>query len=116
MSIVSPATFIPTHAIIRGQDWSFVATFTDDVGAPLNLTGWIIESDVRTFKNDFLAEFSISFPSGRTAGIAEFSLSRTQTLALEDESYFDVFLTNTENLRYPYLKGILPSEIGRTLP
>jgi hypothetical protein len=115
MSGVSPATFTPSRNIKRGQDWSFTATFTDAAGAALNLTGWTVEAQVwdlnRTSK---IADFVVSFPSGRTTGVVKFALTKLQTPALLDESYYDVALTDTSTIKEFYLEGILPAEEGYT--
>ena len=115
MAGVSPATFTPSRNIKRGQDWSFTATFTDAAGAPLNLTGWGVAGQVwdlnRTSK---IADYTVTFPSGQAAGVVKFALSKTQTPLLLDESYYDVALTDTTNLKEFYLEGILPAEEGYT--
>lgn len=115
MSGVSPATFTPSRNIKRGQDWSFVATFTDATGAALNLTGWTVEAQVwdlnRTSK---IADFTVTFPYGRAAGVVKFALTKLQTPALLDESYYDVALTDTSSIKEFYLEGILPAEEGYT--
>lgn len=123
MAGVSPATFNPTHPIKRGQDWSFEATFKDPGGNPLNLTGWTVaaqawsgevQSDGTIQRTTKLADFVVTFPSGVTAGVVKFALTKTQTPVLLDETYYDVALTDTSTIKEFYLEGILPVEEGYT--
>jgi len=115
MAGVSAATFNPSEPIKRGQDWSFEATFRDPAGAILNLTGWTVEGQVwdldRTGK---IADLGVTFPAGPSAGRVKFALTKLQTPALLDETYFDVALTDTNATKEYYLKGILPAEEGYT--
>ena len=115
MAGVSPATFTPSRNIKRGQDWSFTATFTDPAGAILDLTGWTVEAQVwnleRTSK---IADFTVTFPLTRTAGVVKFALTKLQTPLLLDESYYDVALTDPSSIKEYYLEGILPADEGYT--
>ena len=115
MSGVSPATFTPTCNIKRGQEWSFTVNFFDPDGNILSLVGWTVEGQVwdidRTSK---IADFGVTFPSGRSAGIAKFTLTSLQTPSLLDESYYDIRLTDTDGIKEFYLEGILPAEEGYT--
>jgi len=115
MAGVSPATFTPSRNIKRGQDWSFTATFRDSNNTVINLTGWTVESQIwnleRTVK---IVDFTVTFPTGAATGVAKFALTKIQTPLLLNESYYDVALTDTTNIKEYYLEGIMPSEEGYT--
>lgn len=98
----------------RRADYSITLQFKDSTGAPINLTGWSVASQMwdqgRTTK---YADFAVSY-TNRATGTVAISLTDEQTAAFPSETYYDVLLTNPAGLKEYYLEGIAYVSEGYT--
>ena len=109
---VAPGTY--NISLQRRADYYIALQFKDGSGTPINLTGWTVAAQAwnqaRTTK---YADFTVTYTS-RGSGSVSIALTAAQTLLLPDEAYYDVLLTNTNNIQEYYLEGVIYVSEGYT--
>lgn len=102
---VSPGTY--NFTVQRGADHQLALVFKDSNDAAINLTGWTVASQAwdKTRSTKY-ADFTVSY-TDRTAGSVSLALSDTDTVSFPDELYYDVLLTDPNDLKEYYLEGII---------
>ena len=97
--------------IDQGADFSTIITASDDVGNPVNLTGYTGSAHVRkSFASNFFYEFDVDFPSPQTQGQVRLRMSRSRTDSIPPGRYvYDVEITSPEPLdeRTRLVEGIV---------
>lgn len=98
----------------RRADYSVTLQFKDNTGTPINLTGWSAAAQAwnRTRTTKY-ADFTIAY-TNRSTGTITISLSANSTTALPDEAFYDVLLTNANNVKEYYLEGTIYVSEGYT--
>ena len=109
---VSPGTY--NFTLQRRSDHAVTLQFKDSGDAAINLTGWTVAAQAwdksRTTK---YADFSVTY-TNRATGTVSIGLTSTQTTTFPNESYYDVLLTDPNNTKEYYLKGIISVSEGYT--
>nr|BAR24712.1 putative long tail fiber protein [uncultured Mediterranean phage uvMED] len=109
---VSPGTY--NFTVQRRADHSVTLQFKDSNDAAINLTGWTVAAQAwdrtRTTKH---ADFSVTY-TNRTTGTVALSLTDTQTTLFPDEAYYDVLLTDPNEIKEYYLEGVIIVSQGYT--
>jgi hypothetical protein len=97
--------------IDQGADFSTTITASDDVGNPVNLTGYVGTGHVRkNFASNQFFEFTVTFPSPTTAGQVRLAMSRAYTDNIPPGRYvYDVEITSPAPLdeRTRLVEGIV---------
>jgi len=109
---VSPGTY--NFTVQRRADHSVTLQFKDSNDDAINLTGWTVAAQAwdrtRTTKH---ADFSVTY-TNRTTGTVALSLTDTQTTLFPDEAYYDVLLTDPNDIKEYYLEGVIIVAQGYT--
>lgn len=109
---VNPGTY--NIILQRRADYSLSLQFKDSTGTAINLTDWVVYSQVwnraRTTK---YADFAVTY-TNRPNGQVAIALTDTQTTSFPDECYYDVLLENPSGLREYYLEGVIYVSEGYT--
>jgi len=109
---VSPAIY--NFVLQRRSDYSVTLQFKDSNDAAINLTGWTVAAQAwnkaRTTKH---ADFSVSY-TNRSTGTIALGLTDTQTADFPDQAYYDVLLTDPNDIKEYYLEGVIRTSQGYT--
>ncbi|BAQ93517.1 putative long tail fiber protein [uncultured Mediterranean phage uvMED] len=109
---VSPGTY--NFTVQRRADHSVTLQFKDSNNAAINLTGWTVAAQAwnkaRTTKH---ADFSVTY-TNRSTGTIALSLTDTQTADFPDQAYYDVLLTDPNEIKEYYLEGVIVTAQGYT--
>lgn len=109
---VSPGTY--NISLQRRADYSVALQFKDSTGAPINLTGWTVYSQVWNLnRSTKFADFTVTY-TNRANGQVSIALTDVQTTTLPEECYYDVLLENPSGLREYYLEGAVYVSEGYT--
>lgn len=97
--------------IDQGADFSTIITASDDVGNPVNLTGYTGVAHVRkNYASNLFYEFIVDFPSPATQGQVRLRMSRDYTDSIPPGRYvYDVEITSPAPLdeRTRLVEGIV---------
>lgn len=109
---VQPGTY--NFTLQRRSDHNVTLQFKDSNNAAIDLTSWTVAAQAwdksRTQK---YADFNVTY-TNRTTGTVSIGLTSTQTATFPDEAYYDVLLTDPNNLKEYYLEGAIFVSEGYT--
>lgn len=95
----------------QGADFSTIITASDDVGNPVNLTGYTGTAHVRkNYASNLFYEFTVDFPSPATQGQVRLRMTRAYTDSIPPGRYvYDVEITSPQPLdeRTRLVEGIV---------
>jgi hypothetical protein len=95
----------------QGADFSTIITASDDVGNPVDLTGYVGTGHIRkNFASNQFYEFTITFPSPTTQGQVRLGMTRDYTDNIPPGRYvYDVEITSPAPLdeRTRLVEGIV---------
>lgn len=105
MTDVIPATL---NLVVRqNADFRRRLTFTPEIGAPINLTGFVIDADIAGSNGKIIATFSHEFVDAEN-GVFDLILPKTVSVALAPGNYgWDLSLTSGIGERNYYITGTL---------
>lgn len=102
----------------QGIDLIFTVTWTDQTGAPINLTGYSISMAVSN-QNNGSTLLNLSIGSGITVaspstGVAQFRITGTQTASLSPgQYYYGIKATSGGGIAYDWLDGNITIGLAR---
>lgn len=109
---ISPATY--NILLQRRADYYVTLQFKDSAEAPIDITGWTVESEIwNKDRNRKYADFAVEY-TNRSTGTVKLSLSDETTSSLPDKAYYDVLLTDINNIKEYYLEGSITVSEGYT--
>lgn len=88
--------------LVRGDDETIEITFTDENGAPINITGYTVMFTLRaninkTSDTDALLQKNVTSHTNAVGGISAIGLSNSDTNITPGEYYYDVQYKDTSN-------------------
>jgi hypothetical protein len=105
--------------VIRGDDITINATFKDDNGDAINITGYTVFFTVKdnytsTTDSAALISKTVTTHSSPTTGATTFDLSNTDTNLSEGDYYYDFQLKDTTNKISSTQRGIFSVSLDVT--